>query len=252
MKHTLPCLIAFLLGLAIGPAWATPRVDLAVVDRASGQWIAPTRHRGQRWIEGEPGRAYAVRLTNTTNRRLLVVLSVDGVNAITGQTAASAQTGYVLEPWQTTQVDGWRKSMRQVARFVFTDLARSYAARTGRPDNVGVIGVAVFEEARPVAWEPPVAYGSRDDAARASAPPAREETRAQSLGTGHGAREWAPAQRTEFVRASTMPAEVTELRYDAYEALVARGVIPRPYRVAGDHPRAFPTEFVPDPPGGDW
>ncbi|MDI9238669.1 hypothetical protein QLQ15_07045 [Lysobacter sp. LF1] len=253
MKHTLPCLIAFLLILAIPPAWASPRVDLAVVDRASGQWIASMRHRGQQWIEGEPGRSYAIRLTNTTGRRVLVVLSVDGVNAITGETAASAQTGYVLEPWQSTQVEGWRKSMRQVARFVFTDLAHSYAARTGRPDNVGVIGVAVFEEARPSMWEPPVAYESRDDAARASsAAPAREESRAQSIGTGHGPREWSPAQRTEFVRASTTPAETTELRYDAYDALVARGVIPRPYRVASDRPRAFPAEFVPDPPGGDW
>jgi hypothetical protein len=36
--------------------------------------------------------------------------------------------------------------MEDVAQFVFTALPDSYAARTGRPGNVGVIGVAVYRE----------------------------------------------------------------------------------------------------------
>src|SRR3546814_20574948 len=95
-----------------------------------------------------PGHRYAVRLTNTSGERVLVVLSVDGVNAVTGEDADPSQAGYVLAPWQSTEIDGWRKSLDEVARFSFTDLPDSYAARTGRPRTVGVIGIAVFRERR--------------------------------------------------------------------------------------------------------
>jgi len=47
---------------------------------------------------------------------------------------------------QSFEVNGWRKSLEEVAAFYFTALPDSYAARTGRPQNVGVIGVAVFRE----------------------------------------------------------------------------------------------------------
>lgn len=76
----------------------------------------------------------------------MVVLSVDGVNVISGETAASQQSGYVLGPWEQTEISGWRKSQQEVAQFYFTALPDSYAARTERPDNVGVIGAAVFRE----------------------------------------------------------------------------------------------------------
>src|SRR3954451_13478599 len=76
----------------------------------------------------------------------MTVLSVDGVNAITGESADTYQSGYVLEGYQSTEVDGWRKNMQEVAQFNFTALSDSYAAKTGRPNNVGVIGVAVFRE----------------------------------------------------------------------------------------------------------
>ena len=253
---------------ACSPAHARPLVDIAVIDRDRGDWLPEMRHRGQDWIAGEPGHRYSVRLTNTSSERVLVVLSVDGVNAVTGETAHPSQAGYVLAPWQSTEINGWRKSLDDVAQFVFTDLPDSYAARTGRPDNVGVIGIAVFEEARPIRYyEPAPIYDSRrgsaagarerDASKSAAAPPsasasesiARDEA-AQSLGTGHGAREWAPVSRTEFVRASRSPSQVLQLRYDDYDTLVARGVLPRYPRYPHplDEPHAFPNGFVADPP----
>jgi len=242
---------------------ARPLVDIGVVDRDRGDWLGQIRHRGQDWIEGEPGHRYSVRLTNTTGGRVLVVLSIDGVNAVSGQTAHPSQAGYVLAPWESTEVNGWRKSLDDVAQFVFTDLPDSYAARTGRPDNVGVIGIAVFEEARPFPYEPmpgwrrqaPVARDGADPA-KAAAPSAearsmnRDEAAAQSLGTGHGEHEWSPASQTGFVRATRSPVQVTQVRYDDYRTLVARGVLPRQpeYRWRGTGPEAFPTGFVADPP----
>ena len=254
---------AFCMTLAAcSPVQARPLVDIGVVDRDRGDWLSPLHYRGQDWIEGEPGDRYAVRLTNTTGGRVLVVLSIDGVNAVTGQTAHPAQAGYVLEPWESTEINGWRKSLDDVAQFVFTDLPDSYAARTGRPDNVGVIGIAVFEEARPVYAEPAPIWrreaeskaassrAARAPAAAAEAGSMARDEAAQTLGTGHGEREWAPVSRTGFDRATRTPAQVTQLRYDDYRTLVARGVLPRrpDYRWHGDEPEAFPEGFVVDPP----
>ena len=244
------------------PASARDIVEIDVIDRDNGQWLPEYRHRGQEWIAGVPGHRYSIRLANTSGERVLVVLSVDGVNAVTGQTAAPSQGGYVLEPWETAEIAGWRKSLDDVAQFVFTDLPDSYAARTGRPDNVGVVGIAVFRERRPVSAPapPPVAMNqarreSAADSAKAEAPSARADGMAaaeampQRLGTGHGQREWAPVGQTEFERAGSRPQQVSQLRYDDAGALAAMGILPAPYLpYARNTPRAFPQGFVPDPP----
>jgi hypothetical protein len=261
-------LLAFvLLGgtAAWDPAFAQALVRLAVVDRDSGAESPQYPGRGQRWIAGAPGHRYAVRLANLTGARVLVLLSVDGVNAVSGETAATSQAGYVLDPWETADIAGWRKSLDDVAAFVFTDLGDSYAARTGRPDDVGVIGIAVFRERRATAWSRPAwrqgraapppsvpqAQASAEasgDAARMANAPAADAAK-QSLGTGHGEREWAPVGTTGFVRASRAPAEVVELRYDTARRLAALGILHR-WRPVPALPRAFPGGFVPDPPAG--
>ncbi len=272
---------ALIAASACSPLSAQPLVDVDIVDRDTGEWLPEYRHRGRDWVPGVPGHRYSVRMTNTTGQRVLVVLSVDGVNAISGDTAAAGQTGYVLGPWQSTEITGWRKSWQDVAQFYFTDLPDSYAARTGRPDNVGVIGVAVFRErAQPQPYyEPaPISRDNRDyersdrdrrqaraeGKAAPAAPPASRQAseatadsayaggaQAQSIGTGHGIREWSPVSRTDFVRASRTPAQVSQLRYDDIDNLVAMGVAPRPHRYDGNRygqPQAFPNGFAADPP----
>jgi hypothetical protein len=264
MIRKLLLLSVVLLAAAWRPAVARPLVELSVVDRDSGQALPEYAARGEAWIAGTPGHRYAVRLANHSGERVLVVLSVDGVNAVSGQTADPSQAGYVLGPWETAEIAGWRKSLDDIARFVFTDLPDSYAARTGRPDNVGVIGIAVFRERRiylprhPRYAPPPVANAARERSASKAAAPAAESAAAdsayggvarQGIGTGHGEREWAPVGSTSFVRASTRPAQVTQLRYDDYDTLVALGVLPRPYvGYPAQSPSAFPGGFVPDPP----
>jgi hypothetical protein len=271
-RNTLLLIASLLAATACTPLSAQSLVRLDVVDRDTGQWLpqySDHRHRGQSWIAGVPGHRYSVRLTNTTGERVLVVLSVDGVNAVSGETAHPSQAGYVLAPWQSTEIAGWRKSLDDVAGFVFTDLPDSYAARTGRPDNVGTIGIAVFREQRAYVPTypagPPIARedGARESKARANAPAAvgAESSAADSayggvarqrIGTGHGAREWAPVGRTGFRRASRSPAQVTQLRYDDIDTLAALGIVPRPYpyRDGWAQPQAFPDGFVADPPGG--
>jgi hypothetical protein len=245
--------LAALAALAMLPTLhAQSLVQLEVIDRDTGQTLPSWSHRGQRWIEGTPGHGYALRLTNLSGARVLVVVSVDGVNVVSGQDARVEQAGYVLAPWQTTEVAGWRKSLQEVARFVFTDLHDSYAARTGRADNVGVIGVAAFGERAPVmASAPRDTPGSHGQSARAAAAapkPGADAAAPQRLGTGHGRREWAPVDRTGFIRASDMPHQQMQLRYDSHAQLLAQGVLPRHWHPPGGYrPQAFAQDFVPDP-----
>lgn len=101
---------------------------------------------GKRIVIGDAGSHYEVRLENRTKKRLEIVLSVDGLNVLTGNSASPSQHGFVLEPRQTYDVDGFRKDSTTVRSFQFGSVAASKAAAKGGAGNVGVIGLAVFEE----------------------------------------------------------------------------------------------------------
>lgn len=252
-------LLAALMVAGAGLAQAGSLADVTIVSRSTGERLQTWRHNGRLYVAGRPGDRYAIELRNNSRGRLLAVLSVDGVNAITGETAAGDQSGYVLGPWQRTEVLGWRKSMDDVAAFYFTALPDSYAARTGRPDNVGVIGVAVFREyvepprvqmlpapaAAPFTPAGPLARSPAAESKAESSADYAGETRSRSaerLGTGHGERLASSIDYVDFRRASDRPAMTMTVYYDSYANLVAQGVIPGPRR-----PQAFPGGFVPDP-----
>ena len=251
-------LMAAVLAAAALPAhagWRDSPIDVRVLDRNSGAQLPLYHHRGRHYVEGRPGRAYDIQLRNRSADRWLAVTSVDGVNVVTGETASVDQAGYVLSPYGSTRIDGWRKSLSQVAAFTFTALPDSYAARTGRPHDVGVIGVAMFREKRA-----PCCRGLPRPESRKSAPApmAEGESRRsmdadsaspqERLGTGHGPRHGSSAQHTQFERVSDRPDQVIELYYDSRENLIAQGVIPRPHYGWAPSPNPFPaSSFVPDP-----
>ena len=142
--------------------------QVAIIDQRSGVELTPHFHRGEYWVAGTPGATYAIEIRNQLGERILAVTSVDGVNVISGATAAWDQTGYVFDPGQGYQITGWRKSDAEVAAFTFTDSSNSYAERTGRPANVGVIGVALFRECQPAqVYVPQLAEPSPDQSANA-------------------------------------------------------------------------------------
>ncbi|HEX5091507.1 MAG TPA: hypothetical protein VFV84_02335 [Burkholderiales bacterium] len=217
-------------------------VDVNVIDRASGRTLPVHWHDGQAYVVGKPGAEYRIQVRNREGGDLLAVMSVDGVNVITGESAHPAQSGYVIAPRESLAVDGWRKSLARTAAFYFTELDDSYAARTGRPEDVGVIGVALFRR-KAYAPEPWSGVAPREDAGRARAPRSMEDSaRAESsLGTGHGRSETSYARHVAFERATREPVETLTIRYDSYRNLVAMGVIQAPRA----RPRAFPG-FVPD------
>lgn len=227
-------------------------VDVQVISKSSGRPLPLYMHSGKSYVVGNPGERYSIQLRNRSNARVMGVLSVDGVNAITGETAAPNQVGYVLDPYQVAEIAGWRKSNDEVARFYFTALPDSYAARTDRPDNVGVIGLAVFREyVEPVAISKPQPYANQ--AARDAAAPSAEASAGsmarraeEKLGTGHGERELSSVTHTEFRRATKSPAEVVAIWYDSRDRLASRGVLPHQTQYCAD-PQPFPSHYVPDP-----
>ncbi|PIV36043.1 MAG: hypothetical protein COS34_02030 [Lysobacterales bacterium CG02_land_8_20_14_3_00_62_12] len=284
MKYLLGLTLTLLGGFSVADAsvYSDALVGVEVIDRDNGAGYLPLLDAGgSTYIVAEPGHRYSVQLRNRSAARVLVVLSVDGVNALTGASADPQQSGYVLPAYGMAEIKGWRKSMDQVAEFVFSAPERSYAARTGRPQNVGVIGVAVFREApvnypfeqAPAATEERQSWRERGidraaPSAQAAAPAgvasANQAKRAladkdqyredqhsadqhSELGTGHGQRTWSPVATTEFARASDTPDAIIELQYDTYRHLVERGVIPR-QRHYHRQPRAFAGGFVADPP----
>jgi len=239
--------------LVCGEAGAVGRLaDVTVYDRAEGRRLPVYWHEGHAYVVGKPGNEYQVTLLNRRREDVLAVVSVDGVNVVTGETANARQGGYVLEPRRRLDIQGWRKSLAETAAFYFTALPDSYAARTGRPDNVGVIGVALFRRkpVEPAAKVAPAAPSAqRGDAGAAEAPSSESSAagalarrEAKRLGTGHGRREFSPVRYAEFERATPWPVEKIAIYYDSYSNLVARGVIRKPPRL----PQPFPG-FVPDP-----
>ncbi len=240
-------LLVLLTGLMLSlPAAAGSLAGIEVHDRTSGRKL-PVHQSGGRWfVAGKPGNEYQVTVRNRSDADLLAVVSVDGVNVVSGETAAAWQSGYVIGRGGSMAVRGWRKDLDKVAAFYFTDLGDSYAVRTGRPDNVGVIGVALFKrKPQPVAEmgesRARESAGAASDSAQRAAPQAAQK----SIGTGHGRIQASAARYVEFERESDSPAEVIAIHYDTHANLVARGII----REDNRWPTPFPGKFVPDPPG---
>lgn len=247
--------------------------DVNIIDRDTGRQLQAYYHKGEYWVAGRPGANYAIQIQSRGNR-LMAVTSVDGVNVLSGETAGVHQTGYVFNSWQGYDITGWRKSSSEVAAFTFASIPASYAARTGRPDNIGVIGVALFRERYvppPVGMTAPGApqlqqglvadeelseitvTGTRIQVPAGGGPGGAARTEraapapAPGLGTGHGQREYSAVVDVAFERAQSTPDEVIRIRYDRRDNLVAMGVIrpaPQPRTV---DPFPDTRRYVPDP-----
>lgn len=189
--------------------------DISVFDRIEGRRLQVYWHDGRAYVAGKPGNEYRITLRNRMREDLLAVVSADGVNIITGQTADPSQSGYVLSPHASMDLQGWRKSL-----------------------SVGVIGVALFRRKQ----TPPPAPISE-----AERPLRRDSTAEAQLGTGHGRHETSQAYYTSFDRATSAPAEIITLYYDSHANLVARGI-----RRAAAGGAATVPGFCSGPTGVNW
>jgi len=205
---------------------------------------------GRYYLEARPGCRYSVAFANRTGERVGVVLTVDGLNAISGERETGRGRMYVLDPWQRTSVQGWRTSLQEVRQFTFVDERASYAARSAKAnEKMGWIEIAAYRERRAFVRSAPrrelparPAPVEEGDTAGRSAAPANEAARdsaegtapkrhgdAQARtypGTGWGDRAHDPVVLVSFDPESE-PSERVTLRYEYRSALVALGVLPR-------------------------
>lgn len=251
--------------------------DITIIDRIQSRTLPIYKHNGHYYVAGKPGNTYQIHVENHQSDSIEAVISVDAVNVITGKTAKASQSGYVFDAYNGYDIAGWRKSEDEIASFYFTEIENSYAARTGRGSNVGVIGIAVFNKKPETYDTPPQATISRGDSndmeknapteaeasatqgtlRRERAAPSAQTDKAlaakpesKKLGTGHGAIESSYVTQIEFERATAKPAEVITIYYDSYKNLVAQGIIPK-QKPTKPLAKPFADEdnigFVPDP-----
>jgi hypothetical protein len=133
-----------------------------------------TYERGDRfYVLGQAGDRYSIRVVNPTDRRIEALISVDGLDVIDGEDADFAdKRGYVVPPRGDLVVDGFRMSTTQVAAFRFSSVGESYADLKGKGRNVGVIGVAIFEEKQAPQIAEPLDRDMRDPADEGETPAA--------------------------------------------------------------------------------
>ena len=112
----------------------------------------PTReysHKGNSFIEARHGTNYSVKIKNDNGWRVMAVISVDGLDVITGKPAEKSNKGYIVDSYKSIEIKGYRVTDDSSAAFVFTnkDDKRVYVAQQkGDKRNSGVIGVRVFRE----------------------------------------------------------------------------------------------------------
>ena len=139
-------------------------VTVAIVDE-SGQPLPSYHLANHILVVGAAGQRYAIQVENRTGQRFELVASVDGQDVVDGRSASLDKRGYVVDAFHRIRIDGFRRSMSEVAAFRFGSVRNSYAAKTSEfgDRNVGVIGVALFGEQ----GAPLPAYGpDLDDEAR--------------------------------------------------------------------------------------
>ena len=227
-------------------------VQVLVEGRTTPLYFAPNKF-DRHYFQAFKGRNYAIQVRNNTSRRVGVLMAVDGLNVVSGERSSLSrnESMYVLDPFESTVIRGWRTSLSDVRKFVFVDEERSYAERTGQANgDMGWIRVLAFRENAPVTWFPNQVRDRNDpdfgdlnqDEMRqhGATPPAAPEARAQrrgetqetrgyadngqsNPGTGWGERGYDPVRRTKFV-AERRATDHIVLRYEYASGLRALGI----------------------------
>lgn len=164
-----------------------------------------TQAEGFYRVEAQMGERYKIRVANNSRRRVGIVVSIDGLNIISGNTCYHRpnESMYLLDPGQSGTFAGWRRDLNSVQRFYFTDSSDSYAARTGQYGQQGWIKVAVFNERQPIVVMPK----QYEDFS--------EKRMAQSsqAGTGYGEHQYSPVETADF-KPESFPVQMLRIKYD--------------------------------------
>ncbi len=270
------------IAVSVTQAWnanAGDAVEVRIVNddgRALPTYPVKTRSALKKvYAEAVKGDHYRIEVRNRLDRRVGVVIAVDGRNIISGGKSwlKNSERMYILEPYGSGSYSGWRASNDRINRFYFTDVPDSYAAAFGDESAMGVISVAAYAEVRrhqppPVtlsqsnqrSYEGKSAAGAADRSSNAPAAPspaessmrkkaARPEKSMESAGTGYGREEYSPVNVVSFT-AESRAVETIHFKYEWHATLCKLGVIgcDTPPRRPGN--RLWDSGgYAPPPPG---
>jgi hypothetical protein len=102
---------------------------------------------GGTYIEARHGTNYTVKIKNDNPYRVMTVVSVDGLDVVSGKNAAETDTGYIIDAYDSLEIKGYRINDNDCASFIFTSRGKSYVQNIkGDARNCGVIGLRAFRE----------------------------------------------------------------------------------------------------------
>lgn len=226
------------------------------------------------YAEAIKGDHYRIEVKNRLNRRVGLVIAVDGRNIISGTKSwlKSNERMYILEPYGSGEFEGWRTSQDRINRFYFTDVPDSYASAFGDESAMGVIAVALYPEVQHCKPPTPLSrtpYSLHDykgkgtgSADKADAAPAaragsselmkekavRSEQALESAGTGYGREEYSPSQIVAF-EPERKAVETIYLKYEWRSTLCKLGVVKCTKLSRRTHNRLWDNSgYAPPPP----
>lgn len=242
--------------------------------------IYPAQLRGnvrKVYAEALKGDHYRIEVKNRLNRRIGLVIAVDGRNIISGKKSwlSNSERMYILEPYGSGEFAGWRTAQDRINRFYFTDVPDSYAAAFGDESAMGVIAVAVYPEVRrcrlpvPLSQATPSYQRDREEKGVDSADKAQADHAApsdsggrmkknalrskqamESAGTGYGRQEYSPSRIVAF-EPESRAVETLYVKYEWRSTLCRLGVIACARPLQRPHNRLWDDDsYAPVPPLG--
>ncbi len=104
-------------------------------------------HDGKIFIEAKDGSEYEIKIKNPHWFRVMAVVTVDGLNVISGKEDLDNGGGYIISGNSSLTIKGFRHSNESVGAFKFTNKNSSYTKEQGNGTaNVGVIGILLYNE----------------------------------------------------------------------------------------------------------
>ncbi|HAR99006.1 MAG TPA: hypothetical protein DCS11_08975 [Syntrophus sp. (in: bacteria)] len=266
MKTFTAVVLAALIGAA--PLWAGSigdQVEVRIISDTGMElslYPVPARAPAKKvYAEAVKGDHYKIMVCNRLNRRVGVVIAVDGRNIVSGQKSwlKSSERMYILEPYATYEYAGWRTGQDRINRFFFTEAPDSYAAAFRDRSAMGVIAVAVYpERQRGELLEesgrqgPPEASSAPSvprDRGASAAPGAKAERADRSAGTGYGRTEYSPSRIVAF-DPEPRAVETLYIKYEWRSTLCRLGVISRCRTYSHPFNRLWDNDgYAPPPPG---
>lgn len=200
-------------------------VDIDIVDdrgHVLNRYSVSTQkaHIKRAYLEATKNKHYQLRIRNNSNKRVGLVIAVDGRNILTGGKSylKNNERMYVLGPYETSYYKGWRTNKNQINRFYFTTANNSYSNAWGDKSAMGVIAVAVFDEKRKYYKKHKQPLG------KYSNPSARNYLDNQSAGTGFGEEVYSPTINVRF-KANKSPTMKHFYKYEWRNTLCEKGII---------------------------